>query len=123
MVDALARWGTRRLIRPAGGDTVEARWFVLSLAANADPDQLDPGTSFTLDIDGEVFTLRVDEGDIVATDATNDAPTATITGKLRDFFPTSKGDRAAAQRLTVDGDRPAAKRFISAITGSMADTP
>ena len=123
VVDALARWGARRLIRPAGGDTVEARWFVLSLAANADPDQLDPGTSFTLDIDGEVFTLRVDEGDVVATDAINNAPTATITGKLRDFFPTSKGDRAAAQRLTVDGDRPAAKRFISAITGSMADTP
>jgi DNA-binding HxlR family transcriptional regulator len=122
VLDAIARWGARRLTRPASGDAVEARWFVLSLAANADPAQLDPGTSFALEIDGQPFTLRVDEHDVVATDVTNDEPTATITGKLRDFFPASKGDRAAAQRLTIDGDRPAAKRFIRALTGSMAGT-
>jgi DNA-binding HxlR family transcriptional regulator len=122
VVDALARWGARRLSRPAKADAVEPRWFALSLAANADPHELDPGTSFALNIDGEVFTLRVDDGAIVATDAVNETPTATVTGKLTDFFPASKGDRAALKRLTVSGDRRAAKVFVTAVLGAMIRT-
>jgi len=63
--------------------------------------------------------LRVDEDDIIATDATNDPPTATISGKLSDFFRVSKGDHTTAQRFTIQGDRAAAKQFIRALTGAM----
>lgn len=123
VLDELARWGARRLTRPAAGDAVETRWFVLSLAANVDPGRLEPGSSVALEIDGETFALRVAEGEVVAGDPTPGLPTATISGPLGDFFPASKGDRAAAQRLTIKGDRAVGRRFVTALTGSMAKPP
>ena len=123
VIRALARWGRRRLTRPLASDTVEPRWFALSLAANADLGHFDPGTTFALEIDGEPFMLRVDDDGVIAADGTPDAPTATISGKLRDFFATAKGDQAGAQRLTIHGDRGAAKQFVRSLAGAMTDTP
>jgi DNA-binding HxlR family transcriptional regulator len=122
VLDSYARWGARRLTRARVDDVVEPRWFVLSLAANLAPELLDAGTSYRLDISGEQFTVRAAEGDVVATDATREVPTATITGKLRDFFAASKGDKQAAQRLETAGDRSAAKKLVAALTGAMAPT-
>ena len=123
VLDAYARWGARRLTRARADEVVKPRWFVRSLAANLSPELLDAGTSYRLEIDDERFTVRVAEDDIVATDATVDVPTATITGKLRDFFAAAKGDRPATQRLETAGDRSAAKKLIAALTGAMAPTP
>jgi DNA-binding HxlR family transcriptional regulator len=123
VLDAFARWGARRLTRVAAGDVVRPHWFVLSLAANVPPESLAAGTSYLLDIDDEQFVLDVGERDIVATDATGDTATATITGRLRDFFAAAKGDKRAAQRLATAGDRSAAKKLVGAMTGAMASTP
>ena len=122
VLDAFSRWGARRLTRVGADDVVKPQWFVLSLAANMPHERLDAGTSYLLDIDDELFTVRVGERDVVATDATGDAPTATITGKLRDFFAASKGDKRAAQRLATAGDRSAARKLVTALTGAMAST-
>ena len=119
VLDAFSRWGKRRLTRVGADDAVRPQWFVLSLAANLLAERLDAGTSFLLDIDDELFAVRVGEHDVVVTDATGDAPTATITGKLRDFFAASKGDKRAAQRLATAGDRPAARKLVTALTGAM----
>ena len=71
--------------------------------------------------------MRAGDDDFVATDvaldANADAPTATIRGKLRDFFAASKGDKRAAQRLATTGDRAVAKKLVGALTGAMASTP
>jgi DNA-binding HxlR family transcriptional regulator len=123
VLDAFSRWGARRLTRVGTDDVAKPHWFVLSLAANVPHQRLDAGTSYLLDIDDERFTVRVGERDVVATDATSEIPTATITGKLRDFFAASKGDKRAAQRLETAGDRSAAKKLVSALTGAMAPTP
>lgn len=120
VLDAFARWGARRLTRASADDVVRPQWFALSLAANLPPGRLDAHTSYLLDIDGEQFTARVGAYDVVVTDATDDAATATITGRLRDFFAASKGDARAAQRLTVAGDRSAGRKLVAALTGSMA---
>jgi DNA-binding HxlR family transcriptional regulator len=122
VLDAFSRWGARRLTRAGAEDAVKPQWFALSLAANLPHERLDAGASYLLDIEDEQFTIRVGEHDVVATDATDDAPTATVTGRLRDFFAASKGDRRAAQQLTTAGDRSAAKKLVSALTGAMALT-
>ena len=119
VLDALAVWGARRLTRPTADDRVEPRWFVLSLAAHLDAADLDERTSFTLDVDGEAFTLAVTGGRLVATDGADPGGTATITGRLRDFFAGAHGQAAATQRLRIAGDRAAAKKLLRAITGSM----
>jgi DNA-binding HxlR family transcriptional regulator len=123
VLDAFSRWGTHRLTRPSGDDEVKPRWFVLSLAANLPHESLEAGTSYLFDVDDEQYVIRVGERDVVATDATDEMTTATIRGKLRDFFATSKGDKRAAQRLRTAGDRSAAKKIVAAITGSMATRP
>ena len=123
VLDAFARWGSRRLTRAGVGEVVRPEWFVLSLAATVPPESLAAGTSYLLDIDDEQFVVHAGERDVVATDATGEAATATITGKLRDFFAASKGDKRAAQRLATAGDRSAAKKLVAAMTGAMASTP
>ena len=125
VLDALARWGARRLTRAAANEAVKPQWFVLSLAANVARESLDEGTSYLLDIDQEQFTVQVGERDVaatVATDATRDVTTAGITGRLQDFFAASKGDKRAAQRLATSGDRSAANKLVAALTGAMAMT-
>ncbi len=124
VLDALAVWGTRRLTRPTSDEAVEPRWFVLSLAAHLDPAELDGSGSFTLDIDGQVFTLAVSGDRVVASDGSDPSCIATITGRLRDFFATAHGESTATQRLTITaGNRAAAKQLVKAITGAMAPTP
>jgi DNA-binding HxlR family transcriptional regulator len=122
VLDSFARWGLRRMTRADADDVVKPHWFVLSLAANLSHESLDPGTSYLLDVDDEQFTVSVGERDVVATDATRDVATATITGKLRDFFRASQGDKRAAQRLETAGDRSAARKLVTALTGAMAST-
>ena len=97
---------------------------MLSLAAHLDPAELDGSGSFTLDIDGEVFTLAVSGDRVVASDGSDPNSIATITGRLRDFFATAHGESTATQRLTITAaNRAAAKQLVKAITGAMAPTP
>ena len=120
VIDALARWGSRRLVTPAQGETVEPRWFVTSLAATVDASSLGDGAAFELRIDSETFTLEVHADHVTARHGPHDHPTATVTGTLRDFFAASKGGRLAARRLTIDGDRAAGSQLLGGVTGSDA---
>jgi DNA-binding HxlR family transcriptional regulator len=120
VVDALARWGMRRLTTPTAKEAVEARWLVLNLAANLDTERLDGshGTTYELHIDEDTFTLVTDRGVVARRGAADPPPTATLTGELRSFFAASRGDRTAARRIAVSGDIPAGRRLLAAITHS-----
>jgi DNA-binding HxlR family transcriptional regulator len=120
VLDSLAVWGSRRLTRPTSDEAVEPRWFVLSLAAHLDPAELDEGASFVLDVDGEAFTLAVSGDGVAATDGADPDCTATVAGRLRDFFATARGQTTASQRITATGDRAAANKLVKAMTGAMA---
>jgi DNA-binding HxlR family transcriptional regulator len=120
VLDAVAVWGTRRMTRPNPAEAVEPRWFVLSLAAHLDPDELGAATNFVLDVEGRSFTLRAGDGRVIASAGADPRSPTRITGKLRDFFAAAKGDASAAQRLTVAGNRTTTKKLLTAITGAMA---
>jgi DNA-binding HxlR family transcriptional regulator len=115
VIDSLAQWGTRRLTTPADGDTVEPRWFVASLAATVDASALDDRALFEVRLDDERFALRVEAARLVVTEVAGPDPTATVTGTLRDLFAASRGDRNAARRVKVNGDRGAGARLVAAI--------
>jgi DNA-binding HxlR family transcriptional regulator len=120
VLDSLAVWGSRHLTRPTSDEAVEPRWLVLSLAAHLDPAELDEGASFVLDVDGEAFTLAVSGDRVAATNGADPDRTATVAGRLRDFFAAARGQRTASQRLTTTGDRAAANKLVKALTGAMA---
>jgi len=87
-------------------------------------ESLAAGTSYLLDIDNEQFMVRVGERDVVATDATRDRVTATIAGKLRDFFAAAKGDKRAAQRTRDIGRSFGGQELVAGTDWrSMAVTP
>jgi hypothetical protein len=115
VIDALARWGARRLTRPAPGEAVEPRWFARFLAANVAGQALADGSTFELRVDDETFALAVRGGEVVATTGPADAPTATLSGALNDFFLACRGDRGALGRIRVRGDHAAARRLLALV--------
>ena len=118
VVNALARWGAQRLTRPAPGDAVKPRWFVLSLASTIEAQgPLDDGT-FELCIDDERFTLDIENGSVIASHGPPTDRTATLSGALPDFFGASRGQTKLARRIRIDGDRQAAQRLIDAMKAS-----
>jgi DNA-binding HxlR family transcriptional regulator len=118
VVDSLAQWGARRMTHPAKDDTVEPRWLVGLLAATVDASRCDDGATFALRVDHEPFTLSVDAGRLTASHGEPTHAVATLVGALRDFFAAVKGDRAAARRIKVDGDRSAGRMLVAEITGT-----
>lgn len=118
VVDALAGWGARRLVTPDIDDVFDPRWFVGSLVALIDRNKLVEGAIYRLDIDGAQFTLDVRGGDIAASHGLPPAATATLTGALRDFFAATRGDKASARRIIVDGDSRAGHKLVAAIMGA-----
>jgi DNA-binding HxlR family transcriptional regulator len=132
VIDALARWGAPLLDLDAhrdpgghggdGADTIEPRWFALSLEATVDAGALDEGTTLELDIDGERFTMAVEAGHLVARHRPDGPATAdtTLTGPLADWFAAARGDRRAAARLRIDGDRSIARTFLALLSGTPA---
>ena len=121
VLDALAQWGSRRLTGPAGADeAVEPRWFAGSVAATVDRARLAQGSTFALVIDGQQLALRVEGDGVLASEIMDETPTAVITGSLPDFFAAAKGDKRASRRLDLGGNRTAARKFVSALTGCMA---
>lgn len=118
VVNALARWGARRLTAPEAGDAVKPRWFVLSLASTIEAQgPLDEAT-FELCIDDDRFTLDIANGHVIASDGPPTNRTATLSGALADFFAASRGQNTPARRIHIDGDRRAAHRLIDAMTSS-----
>lgn len=122
VLDALVRWGARRLTAPESDDILDPRWFVSSLPALIDGKTLVEGAPYRLDVDGVAFTLDVRGGDIAASHGPPPAATATLKGTLRDFFNASRGDKTAARRLLVAGDVRAGNKLIAAMTGAASRT-
>jgi DNA-binding HxlR family transcriptional regulator len=123
VVDALARWGSRRLDVPAQGDVLEPRWLVLSLAASVTPPaELEPGATIRLRIEDEEFIMTVDDGSFVARRGAGETADAALLGPLADFFAAAKGDRRAADRIARDGDPAVGRGFLDAVVGALAPT-
>jgi hypothetical protein len=120
VIDALARWGARRLTRPAEGDAVAPRWFVGALAATVDARAVRKRATFGLVIDGSPFEITIDDGTIAAAHGEPEHPVATLSGELSAFFAAAKGKRAAARRVVVGGDQTAGRQLLEAIVGCLA---
>jgi DNA-binding HxlR family transcriptional regulator len=118
VVQALSRWGMRRITRPEDDEYVEPRWFVGSLTAVADASPLADSATYALRIDGEDFTLEVDAGRLIVSHGVVGAPQVMLVAALSDFFAVAKGDRKAAKRVGIEGDRAAGKELLGVITGA-----
>jgi DNA-binding HxlR family transcriptional regulator/putative sterol carrier protein len=62
VVLALAQLGLERLGTPGADDEIDAATLVLSLRASFHPDPGEVGASYQLELDGEPFTVAIEDG-------------------------------------------------------------
>jgi hypothetical protein len=66
--------------------------------------------------------MAVEAGHLVARHRPDGPATAdtTLTGPLADWFAAARGDRRAAARLRIDGDRSIARTFLALLSNTPA---
>jgi DNA-binding HxlR family transcriptional regulator/putative sterol carrier protein len=119
---ALARWGARSLGPPGAGDELYPEWGLNAAAALFSPEAASGvSETYVLNIGGDLFTVRVDDGRMHAElGAAEDAAVA-IETDMNTFFQLVSGDMepgAALKRglARVKGDRAAFKRCFQVLT-------
>jgi DNA-binding HxlR family transcriptional regulator/putative sterol carrier protein len=121
---ALARWGARSLGPPTREEDFYEEWGLNAIPALFNPAAARGLTeTYVLNIDGDVFTARLADGDVEARcGAAEDADLVVETDK-RTFFDLVAGDldphdAVASGQARVEGDREALDRCFRVFTFS-----
>ena len=119
---AMAEWGMTMLGEPRSHDEVRGEWIVLGLAVTAPAPDVADGTTYELHIDGEVLHVQVRDGNLQPHHGPADDPDAVLTVDATALADLSAGrldidDALAAGRVTVDGNKDAARRLLTSFSG------
>jgi DNA-binding HxlR family transcriptional regulator len=120
VLEALSRWGLRRLGVQRPDDAGHPNWFLFAVAAAIDPTTLTPGDVYQLRLDDQPMTLSVARGHVEAAFGDASHATATITADVSALLDLAsrRQTRDALQRegrITVAGDPAAAHRLLDTI--------
>jgi DNA-binding HxlR family transcriptional regulator len=100
---ALGRWGARAMGPRSPEQAIRGEWLALALNAFFDPDAAESlNASIALDLDGERFTLRFDEGMLEVTPGANGPVDLTIEADTESLLQYLAG---APVPLQAEGDR------------------
>jgi DNA-binding HxlR family transcriptional regulator len=120
IVLALGDWGVRAAMPPAP-TTLSATSVLLFLRASARPDLKAPSTTYRLELDDRVWTVRtaadqalVEPGEPAKADASLRATPKTFNALLED--PTGLDAAIANGSVAATGDLPALRRLLQAVT-------
>jgi DNA-binding HxlR family transcriptional regulator len=119
---ALARWGARTLGPPTSDDDLYPDWGLNALPALFDAEQARGLTeAYTLVIDGDAFTARIDNGALTAGLGAVDDAAVVVETDMETFFALATGelaprDAVAAGRAHVTGDRKALDRCFRVLS-------
>lgn len=116
---ALARWGRELLDAPRAGDAFRPGWLLLSLRALARPERaLGVRESYELRVEGDVLSVRVDDGAVEAAEGPAADPAVVIHADRDAFLELACGLVAPAEalaggRVRIDGDEAALLRSLA----------
>jgi DNA-binding HxlR family transcriptional regulator len=100
---ALGRWGASAMGPRLPEQAIRGEWLALALTAFFDPDAAKSlNASIALDLDGDRFTLRLDEGMLEVTPGTNGPVDLTIEADTESLLQYLAG---APVPLQAEGDR------------------
>ena len=119
---AMAEWGMTMLGEPRAHDEVRGEWIVLGLAVTAPAPDVADGTTYELHIDGEVLHVQVRDGNLQPHQGPADDPDTILAMDATALADLSAGrldidDALAAGRVTVDGNKDAARRLLTSFSG------
>ena len=119
---ALARWGARSLGPPGPADELYPEWGLNAAAALFSPEAARGVTeTYVLKIEGDVFTVRVEDGQMQAELGEAEGADVVIETDMNGFFDLASGDvtpRMALERgfVTIEGERAAFERCFQVLT-------
>lgn len=119
---ALARWGARSLGPPGPGDELYPEWGLNAVAALFSPEAARGLTeTYVLEIGGDVFTVRLEDGHMHAEMGAAEDADAVVDTDMDTFFRLASGDvtpRMALKRglVKIEGDRAAFERCFQVLT-------
>lgn len=115
----LTRWGANFLGPPRPGEHVRVAWVMAGMEASFRPE-LAAGLheSYEFRIDGEVFHIRVEDGEIEVRTGSAAEPAFVVTTEVDTFMAVgarliTNEEAVAAGRATFEGDPEAARRSIA----------
>jgi DNA-binding HxlR family transcriptional regulator len=127
---ALGRFGAYLLATPAGGDAVQAGWFVVSLRASFRPERAPRRLRATYEIrlDGEAFSVAVVSRTVETRRAPSADPDAVIATSLDTFVALLSRSLTPAQALArgdveLTGPTEALDRFVDLFAWELSDGP
>jgi len=119
---ALARWGARSIGPPGPEDELYSEWGLNALPALFDAEQARGVTeTYTLVIDGDAFTARVENGALIAVAGAAEDADVVVETDMETFFALASAelaprDAVAAGRARVQGDRKALDRCFRVLS-------
>jgi DNA-binding HxlR family transcriptional regulator/putative sterol carrier protein len=119
---ALARWGARSLGPPGPRDELYPEWGLNAVAALFSPEAARGLTeTYVLNIGGDVFSVRLDNGHMHAEMGAADDADLTVDTDMDTFFRLVSGDVAPRSVLkqglvTIKGDRAVFERCFQVLT-------
>jgi DNA-binding HxlR family transcriptional regulator len=118
---ALARWGARSLGPPKPDDSLMPGWLHNAVRATCVMDEPIPTSVFELRVDGEVATVRFEDGrPLVESGSSDEADIVIETDPTTLFCIASRElsikESIEAKTLKIQGKRADAERFLSAFS-------
>jgi DNA-binding HxlR family transcriptional regulator len=119
---ALARWGARSLGPPGPDDELYPEWGLNAVAALFSPEAARGLTeTYVLKVDGDVFTVRLDEGRMHPELGEAEGADVVIEMTMETFFKLVSGEVTPFMALKrgfvqVEGDRAAFERCFQVLT-------
>src|SRR4051794_21132778 len=123
----LTRWGARRLGQRADGELFRPGWMAMAMTAGADVEATrGVHAIYQLEVDGDVWHMRVDDGIVEPRATAAERPDVVIrmdTTTLVDLVAgaTSPLEAAGAGRLTIDGPPEAFAQCVAIFAGPPID--
>src|SRR3954452_16595488 len=120
----LTRWGARRLGQQRDGELFRPGWMAMAMTAGADLEATrGVHATYQLEVDGEVWHLRVDDGVVEPRATPAERPDVVIrmdTATLVDLVAgaTAPMEAAAAGRLTITGPPDAFMQCVAIFAGA-----
>jgi len=125
VIAAMGRWGARFLGAPRETDRFPTSAYFVAMRVMFRPEAAAELTeTYELWVDGHVFEVRVDNGQLVTREGRAHAPRAVMTMDVRTLLALLKEglqprDALASGRLKLDGDPQALERFFGLFSSAV----
>lgn len=118
VVMSLSRWGLKLLDGPRGDDDLRPGWAIVAVRSGLDPRAAsDVRETFEFRVDGEVFHLRVEDGEAETRQGPAIDPDLVVSGDTHAFLALASGQLESADAIKsgsirVEGGRDALERCL-----------